>query len=200
MRCSFYQWMISRALDSGGRLPLRHMRKCEPCRLFHRRSVLLEHTLRAEAEAFAARPGRQTGPATLPIHAGPLGRSGLRLTAGIAAAAAAACVVVALLIASSDHPAKTVVLRPAPKPGQVVASIPGPSLLSEVTGHVESFADVAKEPLLRQIRNTSDTAMEAGKTLIFCLAIDLPASEDERGRKRQLRSGDPDRSSSRVPR
>ena len=175
MRCSFYQWMISRALDSGGRLPLRHMRKCEPCRLFHRRSVLLEHALRAEAGAFAARPGRQTGPATLLIHAGPSGRSGLRLAAGIAAAAA--CVVVALLIASSNRPAKTVVLRPTPKSGQGVASIPGPSLLSEVTGHVESFADVAKEPLLRQIRNTSDTAMEAGKTLIFCLAIDLPASE-----------------------
>jgi hypothetical protein len=182
--------MISRAMDSGGRLPLRHMRKCDDCRLFHERSVRLGEALRAEAKGYAA------APAALPIEAR-AGRRRLRLAVGIAAAAAAC--IVAILIAYTQRGGGTDAPPEQPAPGRLVspqqprrgvppedrrpprraASVPGPSLLAQAGGDVASFADVAREPLRRQLRNLSDTAAEAGRTLIFCLAIDPSPAEEE---------------------
>ena len=167
MRCRFYEWMISRALDSGARLPARHMRKCHSCRSFHRQAVQLERALREEAGASGLRRVRETAP---PV------RSRLPLAAGLAVAAAA-CIVVALLMAFKQDSVEIVAPPHDPAPAPVVASIPGPSLLSEAGGRIEPFADAASEPLLRQVRNTSETAVGAGRTLVFCLAIRLPDGE-----------------------
>jgi hypothetical protein len=56
MRCLYYQWKISKALDGDdpiAELPIKHMAKCPSCRQFHARSAALDYALRAAATAEA---------------------------------------------------------------------------------------------------------------------------------------------------
>jgi len=174
MRCILYQWLISRALDGGGRLPLRHMQKCQSCRRFYQRSVLLVRELRAEAQALAPAP-----PQVRPARSW---RGHLAVAAGVVAAAAAAWAIVAILTAprapGPGAAAPPRARRPAPAGRPAVAALPG-ALPTRMTGELESVAEAAKAPLVRQVHNISDTAADAGRTLLSCLPISMPPPPQE---------------------
>lgn len=167
MRCFFYQWRISRALDSAGQLPSRHLLACPTCRTFYERSVRLEAALRSAT--LTANPLRELTGISEGFGAK---RSRLSLAAGVGALAAA-CMIVVISVAVRNHPASPALVQQTSPSGTVVASIPGPSLLGEAADQLEPLADIAKEPLARQVENTANAARQAGKTLISYLPVAL---------------------------
>ena len=207
MRCLFYQWRISSALDSqrpSARLPAVHLARCPACRAFYERSLALAKALRAEAtgdgvtsgspgcHGLARRASRVGAPCggsarLAPDTAGGQAVAPRRRTyrlAAVAALAAAACIVAAvLLLAPSSPPVPPVppVVQvehsQPPAPTVVVASSDPFTLL--VHRRIESLAGLAKEPLVREFNRTRDEARAAGEVLVSYLSLPLPEEKHD---------------------
>jgi len=108
-------------------------------------------------------------------------------------AALACIVVVAGVIITAGPEPQSRPLPNAPKPiPSPTASLGGSSLLGETRDCVQSLTDLAKEPLIREIRNTSDDVEAAGRALLSSLPIDLARNKEKKAspaRRRPDRSG-----------
>ncbi len=164
MTCRYYRWKISRALDLDrpDDLPRAHMDRCQACREFHRRSLLLAQTLRDEAVLLRYRP-----------EAPSAGRSRRQVIVLRVIQAAAACLALtALLIAfrPAQPPRKEIVIDPALRPaaeaeGSRLASL----LAARPLDSLESLADAARRPIVRRIDSTTREIRSAGLAMLACL-------------------------------
>lgn len=139
MKCTYYQWRISQAIDEPTRpLPRRHMDSCAKCRRFHESSLRMQARLSGRMTALSGLPPTQPKDDEATTEAqrsqrersfllGPVVSSGSRAAASprrhsrgwlYAGAAAAAVVVLVLVIQSADKPGaqNPIVQSPAPAP------------------------------------------------------------------------------------
>jgi len=176
MICMFYQWRISHVLDSEGvpgRLPWRHMARCPACRDFYEASQSLAAGLRAEA-------GRDTAPQPSRFRRR-VARPVLAMVATVACCLAGAGIV---LTVGPDRASHVKAARPRRVPSVSA------SMLGQTSRCVRSLTDLAREPLLREIRHTSHDVEAAGRALLSCLPLRLarntaPKPSDDAGRGRE---------------
>jgi hypothetical protein len=165
MKCLYYRWKISQALDGDGEtsLPARHLEKCPVCRAFHRDSLALAAALREDAHTVADRPIARLRPAR-------------RLAIRVAAAAALAAGVALAIALGWLHmqAGNTVAISPPPAskplPSPVAAPTPQPPPLAVATlaldtTKLQGLIALAGKPLTDELENTRQDALSSGKAL-----------------------------------
>jgi hypothetical protein len=181
LRCAYYQWRISAALDrddGGGRLPRRHMDRCPACRAFHERSVALAAALRRDA-AGATAPARGATVVRDCEHDRAAGRGAWRPWAWAAGLAAAACVVAAVLVLSQGgrREAPQVAREPtSPDTAPAVALASreeAAKMLAVASDPLSALRDVARRPIQKGIEDVRAEAQAAGRFLASQLPFDV---------------------------
>jgi hypothetical protein len=178
MKCLYYQWRISKALDSAraeANLPAKHMARCAECRRFYQRSVALGRSLSSAAAT--------SRPPMFPVVAASK-RSAWRVAAWAGAALAAAAGVAIVVL--PRHPATAPVIPttamlpndvlpsehvqidkmdPAPAQSSGVDALP-PGLLASLEHPMQSLADLARQAINRQLVRGTDTIQTTRQALI----------------------------------
>jgi hypothetical protein len=165
MKCLYYRWKISRALDGDGETPLpaRHLAKCPACRAFHRDSLALAEALREDAQSVA----------DLPVAARrPQRRWALKVAAASAVAASVALAIALgwLHIQAGNKLAVTPPPTPTPVASPVHAPAPQPPPLATATLALDTsgwrnLIALAGKPLTDELENTRRDALSGGKVL-----------------------------------
>ena len=184
MRCFYYQWLISRALDAAPaapRLPTRHLAQCPACRRFLEQSRTMAAALRSAARrqlpATARAVVMAAPPAPRPRWCRPA------FAAGVVAAAAAIVAALFLLTPAAPVPLATV-SQTAPPPGHIAPPInPTPPMpapfavttdplaLLDVEQSLATLKERATDSVVREFNKTSAEVKSAGQMLISCLPI-----------------------------
>jgi hypothetical protein len=158
MLCALSRWMISRAEDSGKKLPgfvERHIRRCPGCGAYARDCASLTSRLRAERDVWLARVPDFVAPAGLigePSAAAPAPRRPWFALRPLPAVAAALAVVAGVLVLSRQI-SKTA----APSEEERAAAMEAIRSLSAAPSQLPEIAADAESPLMmeRQILERS---------------------------------------------
>jgi predicted anti-sigma-YlaC factor YlaD len=198
MKCLYYQWRISRAVDDGddASLPTRHMAACPACRAFHDNLRLIERRLLPVGQRHTFWPGpaqgaRPSPAACRPTNArrvpadnargeaaqddrSPRARHRLPMGWSAAALAAAAIVILGLIVIQWRHD------RPLPPPAVVERDHPPPHVapltslsLPSRDEALAALTRAATRPFVQEFENASHDALAAAQTVRSLVMIDL---------------------------
>lgn len=187
MRCRYYQWILSRSLDTSGALPQhlrRHLAACGRCRRHYDAVLDVDRRLRA------AVPAEEPWPDELQERIARLIRSQrpaaprlvMRRLPWVAAGLAAACLALAVIFLATRGPQKPEVKETAGLPTEVQ---PAPLSLDDLLGGQEALTAVVKRvaaaPLKEEMNRLAEEARSAGRTLLACVPVGLANVSSSRG-------------------
>ena len=176
MKCLYYQWKISRALDDGKPLPVDHIAQCAACGEFYRKSLSLGTYLRQDAMSpeTVHSPHADNPMRIIPLYTSPAHRVLRRVGLAAACSLVAACLLAAILLFQS-HRHVNIAKKEEPQPSpqqnsQIKPSQPTNTSLA-MADPVRMLTDLASAPIRHELDNASHDAKNAGEFLISCLPM-----------------------------
>ena len=202
LKCTFFQWRISSALDSDGgeaKLPVRHIARCAACREFHERSVALGESLREAAATVVAgdvvcdvsRRNHGTRPVSIcEVASGGRARRRRWAWGAVATVAAAAILLVVLTIGWKGGSKDTTVAGGGGTGGgnpvhenPPSATQPSPEdaarALAAISDPIGTLKRHARGPIDRRIDSLRADAQAAGRAIASLLPIEINGEKRE---------------------
>jgi hypothetical protein len=196
MKCLYYQWKISKALDSENQkanLPMKHLAQCPDCRRFHRRLAAMGRSLKRDATVNVPRLARPAEPpgvaervgrgAQWPVPIGQTSKPSVRRKAAWAGAALAVAVCLATFLVpqqpSSSPVERAAVDAPRTQPQKISALTKlspskemadpiflNPRLLADVQHPMQSLVKLTNRTIDRQLSSGTNFIQSTGGKLL----------------------------------